>query len=228
MHEWHRNRVTNVTVAAKKSFNSFFPDEVIENLFSNIRGVVERECERQEVLPSSIDSEQSVSLDDEELRKFWEAQKTSTQKKTLSDLRIGIIGAKGYMKSENWEYSTQQIRGVRSASGSQYEPSTLTSILRSLYRHLTKDNHKPYNIITDSEFSSSEQLLIVSKKMLKKEGKGNLSKRISYIRKHWNWSAWISGALGSGNPEVLQNTVWFLLCLHLGMRGLDDHCIVVT
>ncbi len=70
MHEWHRNRVTNVTVAAKKSFNSFFPDEVIENLFSNIRGVVERECERQEVLPSSIDSEQSVSLDDEELRKF--------------------------------------------------------------------------------------------------------------------------------------------------------------
>ncbi len=43
--------------------------------FSNIRGGVERECERQEVLPSCrIESEQSVSLDDEELRKFLETQ----------------------------------------------------------------------------------------------------------------------------------------------------------
>ncbi len=46
----------------------FFPDEVIGNLFFNIRGGVERECERQEAPPScSIESEQSVSLDDEEL-----------------------------------------------------------------------------------------------------------------------------------------------------------------
>ncbi len=54
-------------------FNS---DEVIENIFSNIRGGVERECERQEVLPScSIEGEQSVCLDDEELQKFLEEQK---------------------------------------------------------------------------------------------------------------------------------------------------------
>ncbi len=40
---------------------------------ANIRGGVERECERQEVPPScSIESEQSVSLDAEELRKFLE------------------------------------------------------------------------------------------------------------------------------------------------------------
>ncbi len=37
---------------------------MIEKIFSNIRGGVERECERQEVPPScSIESEQSVSLD---------------------------------------------------------------------------------------------------------------------------------------------------------------------
>ncbi len=59
-----------------RSFQLFYSDEVIENLFSNIRGAVERECERQEVPPScSIESEQSVSLDDEELRKFLEEQK---------------------------------------------------------------------------------------------------------------------------------------------------------
>ncbi len=63
----------------------FYSDEVVENLFSNIRSGVERECERQEVPPPScsIESEQSVSLDDEELRKFLEEQKNcNTQNKT--------------------------------------------------------------------------------------------------------------------------------------------------
>ncbi len=74
---------------AKKSFNFFYSDEVIESLFSNIRGGVERECERQEVPPScSIESEQSVNLDDEELWTFLEEQKNcNTQNKTLPDLR---------------------------------------------------------------------------------------------------------------------------------------------
>ena len=90
MHEWrHRNRGANVMDAAKKSFDFFYSDEVIENLFSNIRGGIERECKRQEIPPScSIESEQSVSLDDEELRKFLEEQKNcNTQNKTLPDLR---------------------------------------------------------------------------------------------------------------------------------------------
>ena len=65
----------------------FFSDEVIENLFSNIRGIVERECERQEVPPScSIESEQSVSLDDEELRKSLEEQNSKEIITRLEDM----------------------------------------------------------------------------------------------------------------------------------------------
>ena len=30
-------------------------------------------------------------------------------------------------------------------------------------------------------------------------------------------------ALGDDNPETLQYTVWFLLTLHMGMRGRDEH-----
>ena len=66
---------------------------------------------------------------------------------------------------------------VRSGNGNLYEPSTLISIQRSQDRHLTKDNHKPYSIIRDVEFSSSQQLLTASKKMLKKEVKGSKSKK---------------------------------------------------
>ena len=68
--------------------------------------------------------------------------------------------------------------------GALYEPTTLTSIQRSLDRHFTKDNHKPYSIIRDMEFSSSQQLVTASKKMLKKEGNGNKSKASQPLPSH--------------------------------------------
>ncbi len=36
-------------------------------------------------------------------------------------------------------------------------------------------------------------------------------------------SMWTSGSLGDSSPEVLLNTVWFLLTMHMGMRGRDEH-----
>ncbi len=98
MREWHRNRVANVMDADKKSIDSFlFSDEVIDNFFSAIQGGLERECgEKTEGSSSSTDSEQSVSLNDEELWKFLEEQRNSnTQKKTLSDLTTWYHWCKG-------------------------------------------------------------------------------------------------------------------------------------
>ena len=31
------------------------------------------------------------------------------------------------------------------------------------------------------------------------------------------------GNLGDSDPEFFQNAVWFLLTLHMGMRGRDEH-----
>ena len=59
--------------------------------------------------------------------------------------------------------------------------------------------------------------------MLKKEGKGNKSKASQAIEDSEIEQLWSSGALGSSSPEVLQNTIWFLLCMHMGMRGHDEH-----
>ena len=56
--------------------------------------------------------------------------------------------------------------------------------------------------------------------MLKKERKGNKSKAaealISNIDSMWAWGA-------DSSPEVLLNTVWFLLTLHMGICGRDEH-----
>ena len=153
---------------------SFFSDEVLDILFSDIQSEVDKECEKQQIV-SSLESEQSVNLDDDELQSFLEQQKNcNTQKKTLPDLRTWYRWCKGIKESRKIEdippKELDRLLGhfyckVRSATGSLYEPSTLTSIQRSLDRHLTKDHHKPYSIIRDVEFSSSQQLLTASKKM---------------------------------------------------------------
>ncbi len=36
-------------------------------------------------------------------------------------------------------------------------------------------------------------------------------------------SMWALGTLGDSHPEVLLNTVWFLLTLHMGLRGRNEH-----
>lgn len=35
-------------------------------------------------------------------------------------------------------------------------------------------------------------------------------------------SMWESGALGDSDPEILQNTVWFLISKNLGFRGCQE------
>ncbi len=59
--------------------------------------------------------------------------------------------------------------------------------------------------------------------MLKKEGKGSRSKASESLGDDEMQQLWENGALGCSGPEVLQNTIWFLLCVHMGMRGRDKH-----
>ena len=112
---------------------------------------------------------------------------------------------------------------MRKADGSTYEPETLTCFQRSIDRHLTKDLHKSYSIIRDIQFASSREKLKAARKMLKKEGKGNRTNASEPLENADIEKMWSVGVLGNSTPEILQNTVWFLLTLHMGMRGRDEH-----
>jgi len=125
----------------------------------------------------------SLTLDDAELELFVDAQRNqNTKRKTKSDL------GKWY----RWCESTGEKRPigeiplgeldrllghfyckVRKENGELLEPDTLTSIQRSLDRHLTKELHNTLSIIHDTEFAPSNEILKATRKMLKKEGKGN-------------------------------------------------------
>ena len=112
---------------------------------------------------------------------------------------------------------------IRRTDGGLYEPDTLMAFQRSIDRHLTQELRKPYSIVRDTQFASSREKLIAARKMLKKQGKGNKSKAAEPLESSDIAQLWEKGALGDKDPETLQNTIWYLLTLHMGMRGRDEH-----
>ena len=112
---------------------------------------------------------------------------------------------------------------VRRKDGSLYEPDTLSSFQRSIDRHLTKDLHKTYSIIRDTQFAPSREKLKASRKFLKGKGKGNKLNAAEAVDIAEVEQLWQQGALGTSNPVTLQQTVWWLISTQMGTRGRDEH-----
>ena len=112
---------------------------------------------------------------------------------------------------------------IRKNDGSIYEPDTLTSFQRSLDRHLTKDLHKSYSIIRDTQFAPSREKLKAARKWLKSNGKGNKPNAAEALEPLEIEKLWSEGGLGSQSPEQLQRTIWWLISTHMGTRGCDEH-----
>ena len=112
---------------------------------------------------------------------------------------------------------------VRRKDGSLYEPDTLSSFQRSIDRHLTKDLHKPYSIIRDTQFAPSREKLKASRKFLKGKGKGNKPNAAEPVDVAEVEQMWQHGALGASDPVTLQHTIWWLISTQMGTRGRDEH-----
>lgn len=174
-----------------------------------------------------------ATLNDVELQEFVEDQRNkNTKKKTKSDLSKWYTWCKSVGEERKLEELPHEdldrllghfFMKVRKEDGSLYEPDTLTSFHRSIDRHLREDLKKPFSIIRDSQYSSSRETLKAARKSLKKSGKGNKSKAADPLAAHDFEQLWESGELGDGNPEALQNSIWLMLCMHMGMRGQDEH-----
>ena len=114
---------------------------------------------------------------------FVDQQKNkNTKRKTESDLKTWYTWCAKHGETRELEdippTELDRLLGhffvtVRKKDGSLYEPDTLSSFHRSTDRHLTKDLHKPYSIIRDTQFAPSREKLKASRKFLKGKGKGN-------------------------------------------------------
>ena len=88
---------------------------------------------------------------------------------------------------------------------------------------MTKDLSKNYSLLNDIDFEKSRQTLKAARKSLKQLGKGNRPNAADSITDAEIEKLWSSQALGDHSPKNLQMTIWFCLCIHMGMRGRDEH-----
>ena len=107
---------------------------------------------------------------------------------------------------------------VRESDGSKYEPDTLTSLQRSIDRQLTQDLRKTYSILRDKVFTSSRDALKAARKQLKSEGKGNKPNATEALE-----PADVEQLWSTGDPAILQQTIWWQITTHMGTRGRDEH-----
>jgi hypothetical protein len=112
--------------------------------------------------------------------------------------------------------------GLRRKSGTEFEPSSLDSIYRSIDRYL-RDFIYPKSLIHVHVFQSTRALLSAKKKQLVEVyGKGqrpNAAVGLTFAEEEQLWEA---NKLGNDNPQSLLNTVWYQNNF-FGFRARDEH-----
>ena len=129
-------------------------------------------CVQYSAPPSSVDG-----LNDNELKLFLKEQRNSNPRGKLSlTWMCGITDAGALVRQGQQKTSHQlssinfsRISSVKKRDGSSYEPDSLTSLQRSLERHLRDNLGKQSSILQDCEFALSWESIVASSKELKKE-----------------------------------------------------------
>uniref|UniRef100_A0A8C5MKF4 KRAB domain-containing protein n=1 Tax=Leptobrachium leishanense TaxID=445787 RepID=A0A8C5MKF4_9ANUR len=116
------------------------------------------------------------------------------------------------------------ISVARRQDGRQYEPHTLRCMIGSLDRYL-KMHKYPYNIRFGEtrDFPLTRDSLNAKQKMLRKEGKGKLSKRPAALTDEDIQHLFKSGTLSMDNPTSLLNLILFNNGIHFGLRIKEQY-----
>lgn len=118
-------------------------------------------------------------------------------------------------------YVGEWILSLKKASGSSYEPDSLTSFHRSIDRYL-RDKGYGFSLVTSPEFSTSKQVLSAKRKELSSQGFGNKPNKAEPLTEKDEELLWESGELGLHSPRSLSNTVWYHCTKLFGFRGGDE------
>jgi len=111
---------------------------------------------------------------------------------------------------------------VRKKDGDDYEPDSLRVMVTAIDRFLSEKEYK-YSIIRDRQFKSSKQVLEGKARLLRQEGKGKRPNKARSLTTTEENELWEKKKLGRGSPQVLVQTVWWLLTQYFGLRGRQEH-----
>ena len=95
-------------------------------------------------------------------------------------------------------------------------------MVASLDRQLKESGFK-YSILRDHEFAELKQVLEGKAKQLRQEGKGKRPQISRSLTTNEETQLWEQKKLGNHSPQVLTQTVWWLLTRHFGLRGRQEH-----
>ena len=159
-------------------------------------------------------TEQTVSgqLNDEDIDNFIaENRNKNTTKKTQSDLNVFYRWAKNVNETRTIENIPEQeldkvlahfFLNVRKTNGDEYEPDTLTSMLRSFDRFL-REKEKQYSILTDRQFTKVREALSSKRKQLRRTGKGQKPNKALGLSENQIQELWDEKQLGYHTPQSL-------------------------
>ena len=159
------------------------------------------------------------------------AENENTQKSTASWLSVWqewALCRNYHVKMEN--YPPEELNKtlekfyaeVRTKTGDEYEPESLKVMQAALDRYLREKKY-PYSIIRDDKFEESKKVLEGKARELRKEGRGKRPNAAKPLTLQEEEMLWQEGKLGNSSPQILTNTMWWLLTQHFGLRGRQEH-----
>ena len=110
---------------------------------------------------------------------------------------------------------------VHKQNGDEYEPSSLSSMQRSIQRHLD-DQMSNINILKNDEFKQSRSALMAKRRQLVSKGKGNRPYATRALTESEE-DKLFQGFFGNQDPRALQRAMWWFLSLHFGFRARDEN-----
>ena len=111
---------------------------------------------------------------------------------------------------------------VRKSDGTEYEPSSLTSMLYSCEHYLSERNYG-YSVIKDASFQKTHMALKAKRIDLKQQGKGNKLLAAKPITDKDEDILYEKGVIGSDTPFSVTFSLWYSFTVCMGMRGRDEH-----
>ncbi|XP_067032687.1 uncharacterized protein [Acropora muricata] len=141
--------------------------------------VTETDLTEQKETTEQTEQTEIGQLNDVHIDNFiTENRNKNTTKKMQSNLNVFYRWAKTVDETRTLENISEQeldkllahfVLNARKQNGDEYEPDTLTSMLRSL---LLREKGKHYRILTDIQFAKAREALSCIRKELRRAGKG--------------------------------------------------------
>ena len=169
---------------------------------------------------------------DDEINEFIQKQRNkNTLRKTACDVGLfqKFISSEGIRTDIEYiprstldELLARFILSVRKINGSEFEPTSLRSILSSIDRYLNEKNYGA-SINFDRDFSKTRMTLKAKQKQLKSLGKGSKNNAAQPLSDKDIQDLWENGQLGASSPESIINTMWLFTTMGFGLRGSQEH-----